>query len=94
MEVNETSGSVNSQRPDTVVPHSRPLKQCKDATTSLMQTTEQHFQRPKSKEDKYDVFGRNVAHKLRDIQDNTQRLLMEKIINDALFMGAMNQLTM
>jgi len=35
-----------------------------------------------------------VALKIRDISNNTQRLLAEKIINDALFMAEMGQLTM
>ncbi|CAG4938847.1 unnamed protein product [Parnassius apollo] len=35
-------------------------------------------------DDKFDAFGKNVAHKLRSLPTN-QRLFAEKIINDALF---------
>lgn len=49
-----------------------------------------------SREDQYDVFGKTVAAKLRDIalKDNTQRLMAEKIVNDALFLAEMGQLTL
>ncbi|VVC87031.1 unnamed protein product [Leptidea sinapis] len=42
-------------------------------------------------EDKYDAFGKNVAHKLRSLPTN-QRLLAEKIIIDALFEAEMGNL--
>ncbi|VVD04839.1 unnamed protein product [Leptidea sinapis] len=44
-------------------------------------------------EDKYDAFGKNVAHKLRSLPTN-QRLLAEKIINDALFEAEMEYETL
>lgn len=36
------------------------------------------------KEDHLDVYGKNVAHKLR-LLDNDQRIFAQKLINDALF---------
>jgi patatin-like phospholipase/acyl hydrolase len=60
----------------------------------LLETIEQHFKKPKPKEDRHDVFDKNVALKMRDMSNNTQRLLAERIINDALFMAEMGQLAM
>lgn len=42
-------------------------------------------------DDKYDAFGKNVAHKLRSLP-TSQRLFAEKIINDALFEAEMGNL--
>lgn len=42
------------------------------------------------------MFGKNVAAKLRDIAstNNKQRLMAEKIINDALFLAEMEEITL
>lgn len=73
---------------------SRPSKRSNDICDSLIDTIESHSKKPKSKDDRYDVLGKNVALKMRDIKDNTQKLLVEKIINEALFMAEMGQLSM
>jgi len=51
-----------------------------------------HFKQPRIKDDRFDVFGKNVAMKLRDVS-NCQRVLAEKLINDILFEAEMNNLT-
>jgi len=51
-----------------------------------------HFKQPQIKDDRFDVFGKNVAMKLRDLS-NSQRVLAEKLINDILFEAEMNNLT-
>lgn len=45
------------------------------------------------KHERYDIFGKNVAIKMKDICDNTQRLLAEKLINDVMFLAEMGLLT-
>lgn len=43
-------------------------------------------------EDKHEAFGRNVAHKLRNLP-NDQRIYLEKIINDAMFEAELGNLS-
>lgn len=43
------------------------------------------------KEDNHDAFGRNIAHKLRNVR-NDQRIFLEKIINDAVFEAELGNL--
>ena len=74
-------------------PPARPSKRSYDKCDSVLQTIEHHFKKPKPQGNRY-VFGKNVALKIKDISNSTQRLLVEKIINDALFMAEMGQLTM
>lgn len=69
-------------------------KRSNDKTDSVLETIEQHFKKPKTKDDRYDILGKNVALKMKDISSNNQRLLAEKIINEALFMAEMGELTM
>ncbi|CAL1540797.1 unnamed protein product [Lymnaea stagnalis] len=45
-----------------------------------------------NKEDRFDIFGKNVAVKLRDLQIH-QRILAEKLINDALYEAELGHLT-
>lgn len=47
-------------------------------------------------EDQFDIFGKIVAAKLRNIAstDNKQRLMAEKMINDALFLAEMGEITL
>lgn len=75
-------------------PSAKSSKRSKDKCDSLLESIEQHFKRPKVKEDRYDVLGKSVAVKMRDIRDNTQKLIVEKLINDALFLAEMGQLNM
>lgn len=46
----------------------------------------------KREEDRFDVFGRNVAQKLRTLS-NDQRIYAEKVINEALFEAELGCLT-
>ncbi|VVC39605.1 Hypothetical protein CINCED_3A001302 [Cinara cedri] len=56
-------------------------------------SVQNHLKRPASQDDRYDIFGKGVALKLRDL-NKTQRLLAEKMINEALFEAEMGNLTM
>lgn len=57
-----------------------------------MLSVKDHFKQPQIKDDCFDVFGKNVAMKLRDLS-NSQRVLAENLINDILFEAEMNNLT-
>lgn len=72
----------------------RPLKRNSEAalTKDVLLTVQNHFKRPASQDDRYDIFGKGVTLKLRDL-DKTQALFAEKIINEALFLGEMGNLT-
>lgn len=51
-----------------------------------------YFKKPRIDEDRYDLFGKTVAMRFRDME-NRQRLFAEKMINDILFdaeMGTLN----
>jgi hypothetical protein len=78
-----------AKKPTAARCHKRNIDNC----DSWLETIEHHFKRPKTKEDRYDIFGKNVALKMRDISSHTQRLLAEKLINDALFMAEMGHLS-
>ncbi|KAJ4438834.1 hypothetical protein ANN_14787 [Periplaneta americana] len=54
---------------------------------------EDHFKRHQCNGDRFDVFGKLVGMKLRDLPNN-QRILAEKIINETLFLAEMGQLTL
>lgn len=43
-----------------------------------------YFKKPRIDEDRYDLFGKTIAMRFRDVE-NRQRLFAEKIINDILF---------
>ncbi|KAL1516263.1 hypothetical protein ABEB36_000182 [Hypothenemus hampei] len=73
---------------------SRPSKRNAASCNSILQTIDEHFKKPKVKEDRYDICGKNVSFKLRDMSSKTQQLLAEKLINEVLFMAEMNQLTL
>lgn len=62
-------------------------------SNEVLQSVKEHFKRPILKDDRFDVFGKNVAMKLRDLQ-REQRLIAEKIINDTLFQAEMGRLTL
>lgn len=51
-----------------------------------------HSKRPAPQDDRYDILGKGVALKLRDLE-KTQRLLAEKIINETLFEAETGNLT-
>lgn len=75
-------------------PSAKTSKRSKDKCDSVLESIEQHFKKPKVKEDRYDVLGKSVAVKMKDIRDNKQKLIAEKLINDALFLAEMGQLDM
>jgi hypothetical protein len=86
--------SIRSSTPKKKPPARPSKRSASDKCDSVLQTIEDNFKRPKLKDDRYDIFGKNVSMKLRDLMNTTQRLLPEKIINEALFMAEMGQLTL
>lgn len=82
-----TNISVNNR------PQSRPSKKKADSIVSdVLLSVQNHFKRPAIKEDRYDVFAKSVAIKMRELS-KTQRLIAEKIINDTLFEAELGNLT-
>lgn len=75
-------------------PISKTYKRSRDKCDTLLESIEQHFKKPKQKEDRYDILGKNIAVKLRDISNSTQKLIAEKLMYDALFLAEMGQLNM
>nr|CAI5867244.1 unnamed protein product [Callosobruchus analis] len=79
--------------------HPRPPRRKRNASDSMdlpnavLQSVNEHFKRPPVKEDRFDIFGKNVAMILRELPKQ-QRLLAEKIINDTLFQAEMGTLTL
>lgn len=61
-------------------------------TNDVLESVQNHFKKPVSNKDRFDIFGENVAAKLRDLIKN-QRILAEKIINETLFEAEMESLT-
>lgn len=58
-----------------------------------MQSVRDHFKRPRNlTEDRCDVFGKNVAIKLRALEAN-KIVVVEKLINDLLFEAEIGHLT-
>lgn len=56
-------------------------------------SVQNHFKRPAIREDRYDIFAKNIAIKMRELSKN-QRIIAEKIINDTLFEGELGNLTL
>lgn len=73
-------------------PPKRTSKSQSDLTNSVLQSVQEHFKQPKLQEDRFDVFGKNIAMKLRDLPKET-RVITEKFINDAIFEAEMGNLT-
>lgn len=61
-------------------------------TNEVLLSVQDHFKRPLPQDDRFDIFGENVAMKLRDLAKE-QRILAENIINEALFLAEMDTLT-
>lgn len=75
--------------------HPRPSKKSlsdQELTNDVLLSAKNHFKKPIKQDDRFDIFGKNVAIKLRDLEKN-QRILSEKIINEALFEAEIGQLT-
>lgn len=61
-------------------------------TNEVLLTVKDHFKQPQIREDRFDIFRKNVAMKLRDLS-TPQRVMAEKLINDVLFEGEMENLS-
>jgi len=59
----------------------------------LLLTVKEHIQKPRTIEDRFDVIGKSVAMKLRDLPKD-QMLIAEKIIHETLFQAEIGNLTM
>ncbi|CAH1987094.1 unnamed protein product [Acanthoscelides obtectus] len=75
------SGSQFRHRP---TPKSQKPDDQTQLTKEVLATVNNHFKRPRTADDRFDIVGKNVAMKLRDLT-NDQRRLAEKFINDVLF---------
>lgn len=59
----------------------------------MLESVQDHFKRPRNlTEDRCDVFGKNVAMKLRTL-DSNKAFIVEKLINDLLFEAEIGHLT-
>lgn len=78
---------------NTLFNRSRPKRNANEnLTTEVLQSVQNHFKRPAITNDRFDIYGANVAAKLRDLPKH-QRILAEKIINETLFLAEMETLT-
>jgi len=59
----------------------------------VLLTVKDHFRKPVIKEDRFDMSGKTVAMKLRDLPKD-QMLFADRIINDTLFLAEMGSLTL
>lgn len=78
----QQSSSANNR------PQSRPKKKADSIVNDVLM-----FKRPAIREDRYDIFGKSVSIKMRELSKN-QRIIAEKIINDTLFEGELGNLTL
>ena len=91
-----SSSSIPTLTCATLEPSSRPAKRKEPEDTALtpdvLLSVNEGFSRPQMLEDRFDIFGKNVAVKLRDLPKQ-QRIICEKLINDALYAAEMGSLT-
>lgn len=87
-----TSAPIQHNRPR---PPKRSLQLSDQAalTNDVLLTVKDHFKRPINQDDCFDIIGKNVAMKLRNLPKR-QRLIAEKIINETLFEAEMDNLTL
>lgn len=85
-----TTPLTTTQRPSPMKRNSNTLDQT--LTNEVLLSVQDHFKRPVPQDDHFDIFGKNVAMKLRDLAKE-QRILAENIINEALFLAKMDTLT-
>ncbi|VVD05954.1 unnamed protein product [Leptidea sinapis] len=72
---------------NTLFNRSRPKRNANEnLTTQVFQSVQNHFKRPAITNDRFDIYGANVAAKLRDLTKH-QRILAEKLINETLFLA-------
>jgi len=91
------SDEPTSATSSTTVQCLRPKKRNSNAldpnlTTEVLLNVNNHYKRLTKSDDRFDIFGKNVAMKLRDL-NREQRILVENIINKALFLAEMDTLT-
>ncbi|CAH4034406.1 unnamed protein product [Pieris brassicae] len=78
---------------NTLFNRSRPKRYANEnLTTQVLQSVQNHFKRPAITNDRFYIYGANVAAKLRDLTKR-ERILAEKIINETLFLAEMKNLT-
>ncbi|XP_023241025.1 uncharacterized protein LOC111639383 [Centruroides sculpturatus] len=63
----------------------------KSLTNEILLTVNDHFKKPHVRDDRFDIFGKNVAMKLRGLPKQ-QMLIAEKLINETLFQAEMGNL--
>ncbi|CAG4995274.1 unnamed protein product [Parnassius apollo] len=87
----DTGNSASSSAPPH---HPKPTKRNlnQTLTNDVLLTVQDHFKSPVQRDDRFNIFGKNVAMKLRDLPKE-QRILAEGIINEALFLAEMDKLT-
>ncbi|CAH1957912.1 unnamed protein product [Acanthoscelides obtectus] len=88
--------ACSSKSGTVTISRSRPGKNNYDSLTKdVLTTVQEHFKRPRTEEDRFDVFGKTVAMKLhvREV-DKRQSLIAEKIINDVIFEAELGGLTL
>jgi hypothetical protein len=59
----------------------------------VLLTVKNHFRKPAIKEDRFNMSGRTIAMKLRDLPKD-QMLFADRIINETLFLAEMGSLTL
>lgn len=74
---------------ETSKPPSFSRKRKEDSTNQMFRLI---THRLSAKEDEFDIFGKNVAVNLRTMT-NTQKILAQKLINDVIFYGQIEQLS-
>ena len=84
-----SASGLESNRPRT----SKRISRSDEAslTHDVLLSVQNHFKRPAVLDDRFDIYAKTVAFKIRDLP-NEQRLLAERIINDTLFVAEMGKL--
>ncbi|XP_067135388.1 uncharacterized protein [Centruroides vittatus] len=76
---------------------SRPPKRSRvdqeSLTNEVLLTVKDHFNKPHVQDDRFDIFGKNVAIKLRELPKQ-QMLIAEKLINETLFQAELGTLSL
>ncbi|KAL4714322.1 hypothetical protein ACJJTC_009674 [Scirpophaga incertulas] len=74
-ETDSTSQQTSSTRPPK-----RKTTGVTDLSNEVLHSVNEHFKRPLLKDDRFDISGKNVAMKLRELPKQ-QKLIAEKIMN-------------
>lgn len=72
-------------------PNTAKKRKNEELTTDVLESVRDHFKKPPSQDDRYDLLGKSVACRIRAL-DKRQRLIVEKRINDVLFEAEMGML--